>query len=144
MMKFGSLLFGCMLVSTQAMAAGNPVRVARDANGNPHFFERWNGSAYEPKVLRGAASFDFGGPNDIGSHYGPLFQGLRNQGMNFVRMWMRPSDGMFSSNYQSGVAVGLRNMTEYDGGGTLERFGTNPMSGNGANFAGTITVGALQ
>ena len=102
-MKFGSLLFGCMLVSTQAMGAGNPARVARDGNGVPHFFEVWNGSAYEPVILRGAASFDFGGPNDVGPNYAPLFQDLRNRGMNFVRMWMRPSDGMFSSRYLGDV-----------------------------------------
>lgn len=103
-MKARSLLFLFMtLAGAQAVTAGHPVRVARDGNGTPHFFEVWNGSGYDPTVLRGAASFDFGGPNDVGPNYGPLFQGLRNKGMNFVRMWMRPSDGMFSSNYISEV-----------------------------------------
>lgn len=52
----------------------------------------------------------------------------------------RVSDSTISGN----SSFGLNNPVAEGGGGTMERFGTNLMGGNGANFGGTITVGTLQ
>jgi len=51
----------------------------------------------------------------------------------------RVSDSTIAGN----ATYGLNNPVSEGGGGTLERFGTNLMSGNAANFGGTITVGTL-
>lgn len=63
-------------------------------------------------------------------------EGVRTQFAGVARV----SDSAIAGN----TIFGLNNPASEGGGGTLERFGTNLMSGNGANFGGAVTLGTLQ
>ena len=73
----------------------HPARVRRDAEG-AHFFEVWNGSAYQPTVLVGFSSL-YMGLSD--AEITRTLDLLKASNANLVRMWLRPSDGKFAYVY---------------------------------------------
>jgi len=74
----------------------HPVRVYRSNDGWPHFFEVWDGKAYQPKVLKGYGNIWFG--REQSKLIGKLDTFRKNK-CDFIRMWMRPSDGYYAYAY---------------------------------------------
>ena len=69
-----------------------PVRVARDSEGWPHFFEVWreDRESYSPTVLSGYANLAFTFP--LAETRGVLDDLSKNHG-NFTRLWVGAGDG---------------------------------------------------
>lgn len=103
---FLTLAIACLVVWTAPSALAqtwHPVKVNRDANGWPHHFLVWNTARgeYEPKILLGYDSFDFGVANL--SEVEQKLDRLAADNVNFVRMWLRPSDGRYAFQYNAGL-----------------------------------------
>src|SRR5262245_45422061 len=79
----------------QAQGSWHPVRVYHGPDGWPHFFEVWNPDVggYEHRILTGYQNISFG---DDGTNKQAFLDRLANSRANFVRMWLRPSDGMYA------------------------------------------------
>jgi Cellulose-binding Sde182, nucleoside hydrolase-like domain/Cellulose-binding protein Sde0182, C-terminal domain len=86
------LLFLSLMVSPVAGGDWHPVRVSRDSEGWPHFFEVWNGEhqQYRPLVLAGFGNLSFSFPLD--ETRATLDELAANYG-NFTRLWIGAGDG---------------------------------------------------
>jgi hypothetical protein len=85
----------------------HPAKVNRaNPDGRAHFFEVWNKSkqAYEPRVLVGVGNVWFGGneTDDDLAVIGAELELARRTGTNFLRMWLRPSDGKYAFAWKPG------------------------------------------
>ncbi len=95
------------LPALSSAQAWHPVRVKRDANDRVHFVEVWNNTtqSYEPRVLIGFGNFWLGtAPGPLNGQTDPLsnlLRAMRDEGVNFVRMWLRPSYCEFAFNRSS-------------------------------------------
>jgi hypothetical protein len=86
------------LAFAASVRGAHPVRVNKSRDGWPHFFEVWDGNAYQPRVLKGYRNIWFG--RERSKLIGRL-DGYRRNKCDFIRMWMRPSDGFYAYRYDA-------------------------------------------
>ena len=81
--------------SVSAQGAWHPVRVKRDSSGRAHYFEVWNNrtGVYENKVLFGYENIAFAEPDGV---ILDRLNRLASHRVNFIRLWLRPSDGCYA------------------------------------------------
>jgi hypothetical protein len=87
------------LAAAEPVGAAHPVRVNKSDDGWPHFFEVWDGNTYQPRVLKGYGNIWFGREK---SKLIRKLDDFQNHNCDFIRMWIRPSDGFYAYAYDAG------------------------------------------
>jgi hypothetical protein len=85
-----AIIAGAFLIPSTSFGYDNhPVRVYKNANGWPHYYEISDNGVYVKKVLMGYGALWIG---ETTGEYQAQIDNLANNNANFLRLWMRPSD----------------------------------------------------